>query len=198
MQLKNITNKLNGRYWLIAGVLTYLGTALYSIIRSVDPTLSIGENLFVAIDWFAACIVYFFLGALLGLIIDIIIARVKHRKIPNHSWVWLTLAIWIIGSIYIGLNARPDLLHPALIIFFPWAFGVFFTGSAFVILAPKSIEHTFYGKLVFDIIYIAIFAAWFWYETHREASTTVIRRTLLYILFAVITLGFVSCVNLFS
>lgn len=189
---KNLKSKLKGKYWLILGILSYLGTSISSIIRSLaqEPFL---DNAYMVIEWLAACIPYFFFGAILGFMIDWIITKRRKEKIKVPLWFWLTLILWIGSTIIIGIFSRPGLLEPALIIFFPLAFGIFFVGSAFVLLTPDFIEKSLYGKIIFDLLYLGIFIAWLYLTIYKNKSWRITRKILLIILFFVLYLGFAGC-----
>lgn len=186
--------KLRGKYWLILGLISYLGSSVSSIIRSLAPT-TFSDNLYMTIDWFAACVPYFFYGALLGFIIDWIISKRNKEKTKFPLWFYLTLVLWIGSTIIIAIFSRSGLLEPALIIFFPLAFGIFFVGSAFVLLMPGFIEKSLYGKIVFDLIYLAIFGAWLYLSLNKAKTLKILRTILLIVLFFVMLLGFAGCVK---
>jgi hypothetical protein len=191
---KDLKNKLNGKYWIILGILSYLGTSISSIIRSITagPFL---DNLYMAIDWFAACIPYFFFGAILGFFIDWILSKKNKKKIEFPLWFWLTLILWIGSIAIIGIFSRPGLLGPILIVIFPLAFGIFFVGSAFVLLTPDVIEKSLYGKIIFDLLYLAIFGVWLYLIINKKKTLKMIRTILLIILFFIMFLGFGGCVR---
>src|SRR3989338_7297969 len=149
--------RLKGKYWMLFGALSFLGTSVSSIIRSIWGA-GLFDSVYISIDWLAACIPYFFLGAILGFIVDSIL----ERKLRMPLWLSLTLAFWIIGSCLAAIFTGSGLLSTALMIFFPFVFGIFFAGSAYVLLVPKSIESSLTGKIVFDILYLGIFLAYFY------------------------------------
>lgn len=197
MKFRNLFKVLKGKYWLLAGSLTYLSATLSSIFRSIEPT-TIGDNLYMTVDWFAACIVYFFLGALLGLIIDYFVARHHYDDFKMPLWAWLTIIFWAVGSLFVGLFSKPDLISPALAIFFPWAFGIFFVGFAFVLIIPDFIVKSFFGKLIFDFVFILIFAGWLWLDLTKYNRNELLRKILLIVLFLILTIGFVGCAQFLS
>ncbi|MGV8150780.1 MAG: hypothetical protein ACP5NV_03580 [Candidatus Woesearchaeota archaeon] len=185
---------LNGKYWIIIGILSYLGTSISSIIRSLAQG-PLSDNLYISIDWLAACIPYFFFGAILGFIVDWIIAKRQKKKITIPLWAYLTIILWIGSTIIVSIFSKPGLLEPALIIFFPLAFGIFFVGSAFVLLMPDVIEKSLYGKIFFDILYLAIFGVWIYLMIDKKKTWKTARTILLIILFFVMFLGLGGCVK---
>jgi hypothetical protein len=198
--MASIWGRLKGKYWFVIGMLAYLTTSISSIIRSLMPT-GIGDNIYMAIDWFAACVIYFFFGALIGWLVDYWIARKEKKKHPFPIWAILTLLLWIVGSVITAILNKQDWINVWLIIFFPMAFGIFFNGYAFAMLTPKAIEQSFYGKLIFDIFYIAFFFWWLYLEYYFNESkkrNLKLRKVLLYTLFAILLLGLYGCVNSLS
>lgn len=192
-----LVKKTRGQLWLWIGVLSYLGAAISSIIRSIEP-VSIGSNLYMAVDWFAACIPYFFFGAAFGLLADWMFAKRRHEKLKFPLWFWLSVIFYFGSIIIIAIFSKPGLLSPALIIFFPLAFCIFFNGEAFVLLAPDVIEKSFFGKLVFDLIYFALFSTWLYLNVYKKESYKNLRLILLIIIFLVLILGFGGCVHFLS
>lgn len=193
MDWAKITRATRGRAWLVTGALAYLGAVIPSIIRSAEG--SIGDVLYTSADWLAACIIYFFLGAFFGHLLDWWIAR---KRAPKHPlWFWLTAALWAIGSIAVGIFAREGLISPTLAIFFPFAFGIFFTGSAFTLIAPWLVQTTLYGKLLLDLIYLTVFGAWLYLSEWTRRSRALVR-VLLLVVFAVLFLGIAGCVRFLS
>lgn len=189
---KSKTKKLNRNYWAIIGIATYLVIAISSVVRSIALT-SFLDNLYMAIDWFAACIPYFFFGALIGFLIDWIIAKKNKKKIEVPLWFWLTIILLIGSTIIISIFSKQGLLEPTLIIFFPLAFGIFFVGSAFVLLMPEIIEKSLYGKIIFDLLYLGVFVAWIYLTMYKEKAFKITKKILLIIILLILFLGFAGC-----
>lgn len=93
------------RYWLTIGFIGYFLVALSSAIRSF--TTGFFSNVYIAIDWFASCIIYFFGCALIGLVITNWktkkTSKKRSKKTTKNSmetfpiWAILTLALWVVG-----------------------------------------------------------------------------------------------------
>jgi hypothetical protein len=188
-QPRSLVQQFAGRYWLILGALGFLAASLSSIVRSIEPT-SLGDNLYMAVDWLAACIIYFFLAALIGFAIDRFLTRKQKKPVAVPLWFWLTVIVWVGGSLLVAIMA-PGELSPVVLVVFPLAYGIFFPGIAFNMLFPAFVQKTLYGKLVLDILYLGVFGFWIYLET-RERSVLA-RRVLLIVLFAVLLLGVVGC-----
>lgn len=123
-----------------------------------------------------------FFGALIGHGIDWLLRREKHPE-----WFWYTIGFWAL-SIIVMIAFH----QYTLAIVFPFAYGIFFTGSAFVILIGGLITLT-YAKLYFDLIYTAIFVGWLWLTLKEQNK--LVRRILLFALFAITTIGMVGCAS---
>ena len=193
--LNKLFKQLDGQYWLISGSLFYLGTAISSIFRSMmpgglAPPTGFIDITYLIIDWLAACIIYFFIGGMIGVAIDYFVSIYKKRKYVAPLWFWLTLALWVITSVSVALLHNPD-MSTALIIVFPLAFGLFFSGSAFALMFPKVIVQSYYGKLVFDFVFLGLFGSWIYAALKLNNKT--IARILVSLIFAILFLGFVGC-----
>ncbi|HLP79867.1 MAG TPA: hypothetical protein VK158_04490 [Acidobacteriota bacterium] len=187
---------LRGKYWLWVGSLVYLIAAGSSIIRSLEPTSFI-DNAAMAITWLSSCVIYFFLGGLIGILIDVCVAAYRKERIKIPLWTWLILGFWLQGSLLIAITSRSGLLHPALIAFFPWAFGIFYVGAAFVILNPDFITKALYGRIYFDALVIAIFSYWLYLEVSQKKKVF-LKRALLIALFFIFVVGFAGCVKVLA
>ena len=188
-----IFHRFAGRYWLVLGALGFLAASLSSIVRSLDGS-GVGSNLYMAIDWFAACIIYFFLAALVGFAIDRFLTRKQKKPVAVPLWFWLTVGLWVGGSLLVAIIA-PGELSPVLLVVFPLAYGIFFPSFAFSMLFPTFVERTLYGKIVLDFIYLGVFGWWLTLEV-RADKRLILKRTLLGIVFAVLALGAVSCARM--
>ena len=133
--------KLKGRFWLLSGVIIYLSTAISSIYRSLDSS-GLGSNLYMAVDWLAACIIYFFFGAMIGFALDWFMSGKSRKKYGTPWWLILTVYLWLLSSLVIALVNKNEAINMWLIIFFPLAFGVFYSGFAFTLLSPKAFEQS--------------------------------------------------------
>jgi len=189
--------KLKGRFWLLSGVIIYLSTAISSIYRSLDSS-GLGSNLYMAVDWLAACIIYFFFGAMIGFALDWFMSGKSRKKYGTPWWLILTVYLWLLSSLVIALVNKNEAINMWLIIFFPLAFGVFYSGFAFTLLSPKAFEQSFYGKLVFDILFISIFSAWIYLESiikREDKRKKILRNSLLILIFIIFLLGFYGCAS---
>ncbi len=185
----NFLRRWKGRYWLVAGLLFYLGTSLSSIIRSIDEQ-SFGSHLYMAADWFAACVVYFFLGAIIGYGIDRYLLRNEKKAAATPWWVWLTLLLWVLGvgsALWWGAGK----LSAIEISLFPLAFGIFFTGVAFQLFFPALVQTMFYGKLALDILFLGVFGVWLYAECAQRWK--ILRRVLLLLVFLILITNMVRC-----
>lgn len=189
MEWKRLRQWTRGRWWLIVGMALYLVAALSSIVRSLSNT-GFGDNLYMAVDWLTACIIYFFLGGLFGFGVDWLLSRRRPLSVP--LWFWLTIALWAGGALIVAVTNEKE-LSTALILFFPWVFGIFFTGFAFVLLTPKWIEQSYAGKLVFDLLYLGVFLWWLYLANNPRARR--LRLVLLWILFGILFLGLTGCAH---
>ena len=194
---KSLSKIIDGNYWFIFGILAYLGTSLSSIVRSIEP-VSIGNNLYMAVDWFGACVPYFFFGAVIGFCIDWFFAKKRNEKIKFPLWFWLSAILYVGSIIIVAIFSRQGLLSPGLTIFFPMAFSIFFVGEAFVLLTPDIIEKSFYGKLFFDLIYIASFSLWLYLSLYKKDLFKITKYVLIIILFLIMLLGFSGCIHFLS
>ena len=164
----------------------FIGTTIYSVIVSIGD-YGIFYNVFSSIDWIAACVIYFFIGAMIGHIVD----YVRNRKIRHPLWFWLIVAFWILSSITLFIFADKTQISTVEIILFPLAYEIFFTGMTFTMILPDAIVKSDYGKLVFDLVFIAAFTFWTYYEYTNKKR--LLRRILLLTLFAVLIIGFIGC-----
>jgi hypothetical protein len=155
---------------------------LSSAARSFEP--SVGGMAYITLDWLAACVVYFFLFAAIGQLFD------KERERP--VWWWTTIAFYAIACVLAAIIPSAGTLGPALTIFFPFAFGLFFTGSAFALLSGD-LASSLLAKTVFDLLFLTAFGSWIWL-TIRERRPT-LRHTLLFLLFCTLLLGLSGCLQ---
>ena len=179
----------SGRWWLILGILSYLSTFLSSIFRAWNTEVTFALNLTMVFDWFAACVVYFFLGAMLGVIIDLIVAHFSKKKFAIPIWFWYTLGLWVISVLYIAFVATPQMVDSRLIPIFPLPYGIFYTGGAFFVLAKSLVQLTFWGKSVLDIIYTALFGWWFYLAVYKAEQQLRKQTILVSVLFIVLLIG---------
>lgn len=191
---------LRGKYWLIVGALSYVSAVIPSIIRMIEP-MSALDFIYLTIDWFAACILYFFMGAMVGHLVDWSLAKKHKEKYKQPLWLWLTLSIWVTSSLLAAIVAKPWIVPTSAeelylgwgsIIFFPLAYSIFFNGMAFNMLLPNFVQKTIYGKLLLDIIFLSFFGAWIYLTMKNQAK--IARRILLLVLFGILFLGMFGCV----
>lgn len=187
---KTIFLRYAGRYWLIVGLLTYVIIAVSSIIRSLEP-MGFFTFMYLAVDWFASCVYYFFAGAMIGFGIDVYCAKKSRSRITIPLWLILTLGLWIISSVTVAI-IQNDQVSTLLIIIFPLAFSIFFTGYAFLIVFPDVIVYSYLGKFFFDIVFLSVFGTWLYLSCKVEGKN-MLARILLAIIFAIFFLGFVGC-----
>lgn len=167
-------------------MLALLGASISSIIRSLDG-YGFLSNIYLTIDWFAACIIYFYIGAMIGHIIDYL----QNKKIKHPSWFWMIIAFWIISAVTLLIIADRTKISTVGILLFPLAYGIFLTGMTFTIILPDIIVNSHYGKLFFDLAFMAAFGFWVYYEYIDKKK--LLRKILLWIIFAVFLLGFIGC-----
>ncbi|MCM2326030.1 MAG: hypothetical protein NDI94_06205, partial [Candidatus Woesearchaeota archaeon] len=148
---------------------------------------SLLDNVFMVIDWAAACVIYFFYAAMIGLIFD-------KKKVP--TWAKLALLFWAVSSLTVGIFSREGALSPALVIFFPFAFGIFLTGTAFNMLFSNILTKFIYFKMMLDILFLATFFSWMSLEIKGKSEK--IRRVLLYSIFIIFLLGLIGCAKSLS
>lgn len=176
--------KLKNNYWLFIGAAAFITLSLYSIARSLIGVTSIYYMIEISIDWLAAMTIYFFLGAMIGHIID----WIRYKKNKHPLWVYMTIALWIISAITVAIIADIGILET---IFFPFIYGIFFTGYAFTILTPKMLYTSTYGKLLYNIIILGIFSTWLYYTIKNKQK--LLTKILLIILFIIFFAGFIGC-----
>lgn len=176
--------KLKNNYWLFIGSAAFILLSLYSIARSLIGVISIYDIIDISIDWLAALTIYFFLGGMIGHVIDW--ARYKKNKHP--SWFYLTIALWLISAITVAIIADIGIIGT---IFFPFIYGIFFTGYAFTILTPKIIYTSTYGKIIYNIAILSIFGTWLYYTIKNKKK--LLTKILLIILFIIFFAGFIGC-----
>mgnify|MGYP000221112584 CR=1 FL=1 len=179
------------KWWIILGVISLLATAISSIIRSLNG-YDFFSNIYLIIDWFAACIIYFYIGAMIGHIID----YVQNKKITHPPWFWMIIVFWVICTITLIFIADRTKISMIGIFLFPLAYGIFLLGMTFTIIFPDSIVNSYYGKLLFDVIFMTIFGFWLYYEYKDRRK--ILRKILLLIIFAVFILGFIGCATQLS
>lgn len=176
--------KLKNNYWIFIGVFTFILLSLYSIIRSIIGVTSIYDIIIISIDWLAASTIYFFLGGMIGHVID----WVKYKKNKHPLWFYLTIALWLISAITVAIIADIGIIET---IFFPFIHGIFFTGYAFTILTPKMIYTSTYGKIVYNIAILSIFSTWLYYTINNKKK--LLTKIQIIILFIIFFAGFIGC-----
>ena len=176
----------NGKYWWIIGGLFYLGTAISSIIRSLNG-YGFYDNLFMSLDWFSACIIYFFIGGIVGHLVDYGFARYNGRKVETPFWFWATIAIWIIGSVIAGFMSKTGEIWPGLIAIFPLAYGIFFAGAGYVALLQNVLKDLVNYKIYYDLFLLAVFGSWLYLSI--TGKNKMIRNLLLGLLMIVFAVG---------
>lgn len=176
--------KLKNNYWILTGAITFTLLAIYSIARSLVGVTSKYDMIEISIDWLAALIIYFFIGASLGHIID----WIRNKRVKHPLYIYLTITLWIISSITIAIIADIGILNT---IFFPFIYGIFFTGYAFTILIPKAIYTSLYGKLIYNLALLGIFGTWIYYMIKDKER--LLTKILLIILFIIFFAGFIGC-----
>jgi hypothetical protein len=179
----------SGRWWLIVGLFSYLSTLLSSIVRAYDPAVSLALNATMVFDWFAACVVYFFLGALFGFIVDVMVAWRAKKKLLTPLWVWYTIGLWIFSSLYIAFVITPQFVDRSLLVIFPLPYGIFYTGGAFFILARGFVQETFWGKSFLDVLFTALFFYWLYAVIYHEKETRRAQFVCTLIIFVLFVIG---------
>ncbi len=179
-------SKAKGKYWFYFGLTGYLIVAFSSIFRSYEPD-SLYNNAYMAIDWLSATAIYFFLIAIIGRLFDL----KKQKKHP--MWLYLISALWLISSLSALIFASNEKMNFWLIAFFPFVFGVFFTGFAFLTIFPKLITEIIYFKLILDILFLGVFYSWIYLEYKEKFQK--LRSALLYLMFIVFFLGLSGCIR---
>ncbi len=181
------------RWWVVAGSILAIATAGYGIVASwaLDDIVGSASS---TLDWLAVGVIYFFLGGLLGLLIDWWRGR-KTWSVKNvPDWAWLIGGVWLFGTIGAYALTSPPHNH-ALLLIFPLAYGVFFTGIAFTTLFPALVIQHAWGKPLLDALFLGVFAAWLTLEWRNEEKTIWWRRALLFIIFFVLIVGVAGCLK---
>jgi len=184
--LKNI------EWWLLLGILCAMTAAIPGIISSLSTDFS--DTIYGVVDWLAASVVYFFLGAFFGHLVDWFVKR--KQKISHPDWFWYTLAFWLTGIVLSFLFVAKASTYFAEFLFLPFVYGIFFPAVAYMMLFPGFMRSGLYAKLVLDAIYLAGFLGWLWLTLTRETTTRkLIRRILLFAVFAMLFIGMAGCVR---
>ncbi len=181
------------RWWMVTGSVLALGTAGYGIFASWMREDIIGSAA-SALDWLAVGVIYFFLGALFGLAVDWWRGRKKWSVKKFPDWAWLTVVLWLFGTIGGYLLTSPPYNHVLLLIF-PLAYGVFFVGTAFVMLFPDIVIPYAWGKPLLDALFLGVFAGWLAFEWRSKKKTLWWRRALLFLIFFVLIVGVAGCLK---
>jgi len=181
------------RWWLVTGSVLALSVALYGSYASWALDEFSG-SVAAALDWFAVGVIYFFLGALLGLAVDWWRGRKKWTVKNVPDWAWLTAGLWLFGIIGGYVLTSPPYNHLLLLIF-PLAYGVFFVGTAFTILFPSIVTPYAWGKPLLDVLFLGAFAGWFILAWHNKKNTLWWRRALLFLIFFVLIIGVAGCLK---
>jgi hypothetical protein len=199
-----------GKWWLILGLCTFVLMAVYNIADTYitdSSKLSIGTNAYMAVDWFAACIIYFFFGALVGYLLDWRLHARNRERTVQPLWLWLTIGLWVLSVVLcftiVTLPVFSRVFETstggalAMILFFPIAFGVFFHGIAFLQLFPGLITKYLYTKLVLDVVLLGVFGTWLWLQAREQSSRKriIVRRVLLLLVFFILIFGLLGCVK---
>jgi hypothetical protein len=169
------------KFWLILGTIAYFSIIIYSIPQSLIKASFI-TNLEIVLDWLAASIIYFFIGACIG----IIIYYKKSKKIP--IWFFLTISLWMIGTLYSIFIGNETKIFLSIIM--PLAYGIFLTGAAYTVLVPSFINAFSYSKIVFDLIIIFIFYSWLYYNLKRINKKAQV--ILICLLFLILLIGIIK------
>ena len=182
-----------GKYWFIIGAASFLGTAVSSIIRSLAP-MSLVDAFSLSIDWFAACVIYFFIGGVFGHLLDWWLLR--KQRVAHPLWWYSTIVLLVLSPILLALIVPPHMLPLGYMLFFPIMFGIFFVGAAFYALLPTFVTTVEYAKILLDVVFLAAFVGWVWLELAQGHRT--LRRVLLFLVLGTLLLGLVSCAHLLS
>jgi hypothetical protein len=193
--MKNSTLFRKISYWYLLGMLAYLATFLSSVWRSL-PSLGFFDFITMIFDWASGCIIYFFIGAMIGFIVDLIIARFAKRRIIIPLWLWLTGVFWITSSIAAAVFTQRADVSWVLVVLFPVAYGVFFMSYAYALLVPNSIEYLTYTKFIWNIIITAAFVCWLFVQ--HKTSWRTISRIILITLFVLLFVGMAGCVSMLA
>ncbi len=175
-------------WWLWLGACAYIALFAYSLYKG-GVTLDKYAPL-DALDWLAACVPYFFIGALLGWCVDWTLAWHHNRKLTFPDWAWGTAWFMIISVAAAVLLATSKPLVVRLL--FPIVYGVFF-----VVYAGEAIlrgyADTLAGRAAIDIVVLGAFGSWLWLQTRTPESSVVLKRAIVFTLLLFITIGAVSC-----
>ena len=186
------------RYWFYFGMIVFLLIALGSGIGTFDTTY-LGDSIYGIVDWIAACTPYFFYAAMLGLIIDFFVYRKRDLAFKLPDWIYYTVGLIVIGFISAIFATFPKSFGEVLFsIYYPFYYGIFFTGFSYSMIPFTLYPDTILMKLLFDIILLTIFSYWMHLrlKSRKVDLTMRERRTeniLLFVIFAVFTIGMVKC-----
>jgi hypothetical protein len=194
------TSKITPKYWFYVGLIVFLLSSLGSGIATFD-TKYIGDSVYGIVDWLAACIPYFFYGALGGLVIDAYLSKKRKIAFNVPLWSYYTIAFIIISigalAIHLSSLAWRDIL---LYFYFPFHYAIFFPGYAYMALPANPLSATITLKLTLDIIMLSIFSKWIYlrFQSIKGLASRrqqIIEKYALGIIFFVLTVGMFLCAN---
>jgi hypothetical protein len=182
--LKNIFSFLGKNLWLSIGLVFFLGMFFYGASSSLGG--GVFATLLSLLDWLSASIIFFFIGALLGSVVDLLWRK---KKFSLHAW--LTLGFWLVCIIAAFVVGKGEKLVVA--IFFPVIYGIFFTSFAFTKLFPAPLQYSSALKGIFNLAFSGIFFYWLKLEVDDKATKSILRKVLLAAIFIVLLIGLYGC-----
>jgi hypothetical protein len=182
--LKSIFSLLGKNLWLTIGLVCFLGMFLYGASSSLGGGVS--ASLLSLLDWLSASIIFFFIGALIGSVIDLVWRKEKFRL---HTW--LTMGFWLVCIVAALIVNKGEKLVVA--VFFPVIYGIFFTSFAFTKLFPAPLQYSSALKGIFNLAFSGIFFCWLKLEVDNKASKSFLRKVFLAIIFIVLLIGLYGC-----
>lgn len=169
------------KLWLSMGLVLFTLHFLYGLVSTFAVT-HLGTWFLDWFSWAAASVIYFFFGALAGLL---------WSKQKLTDWAWGVLIFWLLADLAVYVLATPHQPYRMLLfLFFPLVYGSLFTPFAFSALLAKHASTAALAALA--IAYLVVFWSWLALEL-RKPRWPVLRRVLLVVLLLVLLAGAVSC-----
>lgn len=179
--------RIRGNFWLILGTIAYLSILLYSLSLSLVSSMGLLANLEIALDWVAAALPYFFIGASIGFIFDRIATKVK-----PPLWLYLSISFYLISVIvFLLFSAKSFFLGLIL----PLGYGIFFIGAAYVALVLDFLKEPYFSKAIFNLILIFLFA--FWLRFTVKNKNHYLKTPFLIIFFLIMIIGMIKSILIF-
>ena len=185
-----VKKKIEGksRSWLVAGIIGYVIGSLWNpYLSELGNWKEPSEILYAIIGVLSSGILYFFIGAT-------VVYWISEKKLKKQ-WAILTVIFYIISVLY-----PLSVLDIAggnffVVIIFPLLYGSFFVSFAFGAITNKFYEMLpEYSSFVLIVIYDSLFFVWVYLEFIKDKFKNA-RTVILWILFAVLLVGMVSCAN---